>query len=96
MAGNSTCYVYILWMSNRKHYTGLTNSIIRRMEQHDKGYSKSTKWYRPVKLIWVTEVLDRKTARRLEVRIKNRGAKLFLLDQRFRPNRIHKNVLHNI
>ena len=88
-----SCYVYILSLNNGKHYTGLTQNLSVRKAQHDKGQSKSTKWHRPVKLIWATVVVDRQRARRLEVKIKNRGAKFFLLDQRFRPNRIHSNIL---
>lgn len=93
MKGDLPHYTYILRMSNGKHYTGMTKDIKLRLSQHEKGYSKSTRWFRPLVCLWVTEVKDRTAARRLEVKIKNRGAKLFLLDQRFRPNRIHRNIL---
>lgn len=88
-------FVYILGLSNGKYYTGMTNDFVRRMKEHDNGQSKSTQRYRPIAQIWQTVTADRKTARRLEVKIKNRGARLFLLDQRFRPNRMYKNLLSN-
>lgn len=87
------CFVYILKLNNGKHYTGLTQNIIIRIRQHEKGQSKSTRWHRPLFLIWATEVKDRKTARRLEVRIKHQGARMFLLRQQYKPNRMHKNIL---
>jgi len=84
-------HVYILKMSNGKYYTGMTQNIKVRIKQHDHGYSKSTKWHRPLELIWHTVAKDRKTARRLEIKIKNRGARKFLLDQRFKHNREYSN-----
>jgi len=93
MKHHNPIYIYILKMSNNKHYTGITQDLDIRMKQHNKGYSKSTKWYRPLKLIFATIAKDRKTARRLEVKIKNITAKRYLLNQRFRPNRPYKNIL---
>jgi putative endonuclease len=86
-------YIYILKMSNNKYYTGITQDLSIRMKQHDKGYSKSTKWHRPLKLIFATIAKDRQSARRLEVKIKNISAKRYLLNQRFRPNRPYSNIL---
>ena len=86
-------YIYILEMSNNKYYTGITQNLTIRMQQHNKGYSKSTRWHRPLKMIFATIAKDRKTARRLEVKIKNRTAKRYLLDQIFRPNRPYQNIL---
>lgn len=93
MKPNLPIYVYILKMYNNKYYTGITQDLHKRIKQHNKGYSKSTKWYRPLKLIFATIAKDRKTARRLEVRIKNITAKRYLLHQRFRHNRPYSNIL---
>ncbi len=89
-------YVYIIQMVDNRYYTGLTQDIIKRFEQHNQGQSKSTKWYRPLTLIYVTETPDRKTARRLEIKIKNITAKRYLLHQRFRPNRPYQNIIHTL
>jgi len=91
MNSTKTIHIYILMMANNKHYTGITQDLKLRMKQHDHGYSKSTKWHRPLELIWHTVAKDRKTARRLEIKIKNRGARKFLLDQRFKHNREYSN-----
>ncbi len=86
-------FIYILEMSNGKYYTGITQDLDVRIKQHNKGYSKSTRWFRPLKLIFATIAKDRKTARRLEIKIKNISAKRYLLNQRFRPNRPYSNIL---
>ena len=96
MIDNKIIYVYILQMIDKRYYTGITQDIHNRLQQHNKGQSKSTKWFRPLKLIYVTIVKDRKTARRLEVKIKNTTAKRYLLHQRFRPNRTYQNIIDKI
>ncbi len=71
-------YTYILKLSNNTYYTGITNNIEKRVQQHEKGESKSTKWHRPIKLIYTTTHTTRTAARRLEVKIKNMGAERYL------------------
>ena len=44
-------YVYILERSDWKWYYWSTSSITRRLQQHNRWYVKSTKYYRPLKLI---------------------------------------------
>lgn len=78
------CFVYILYLANHSHYTGITNYIKRRFDQHQSGQCYSTQKYLPCRLIWSKECKDRKEARKLEVRIKKRGAKRFLLDIKFK------------
>ena len=74
------CYTYILLLSNHKHYTGISQNLYHRFDQHQKGQSKSTRRHLPVKLLWSYESNTRQEARTLEVKIKKRGAKRFLLD----------------
>jgi len=46
-------YVYILEsLKDQKHYTGYTNDLKRRLEEHKKGLSFSTKFRLPFKLIY--------------------------------------------
>lgn len=71
-------YTYILEMKNGRHYTGITNSIARRLMEHRKGHSKSTKDHRPVRIIYLNMCDNRKEARELEVKIKRAGARRFL------------------
>ncbi|WP_317048349.1 GIY-YIG nuclease family protein [Candidatus Ulvibacter alkanivorans] len=45
-------YVYALSSIERKYiYVGLTNNLNRRIAQHNSGYEKTTKPYRPFSLI---------------------------------------------
>lgn len=71
-------YVYILKLSNFKYYTGMTNNINRRLQEHISGKSISTRRHLPLALIFITTCPDKFIARRLEIKIKNKGAKKFL------------------
>lgn len=79
----NTYYTYILLLSNNTHYTGITNNKERRLQEHQDGKSKSTKWHRPVILIYEKRFFTRKEARRLEVKIKNLGAGKYLNKLKF-------------
>jgi putative endonuclease len=50
-------YVYILECSDRLLYTGFTNNISRRLEEHTQGKNKNSFTYtrRPIKLIFYQE-----------------------------------------
>ncbi|UWX53903.1 GIY-YIG nuclease family protein [Maribacter litopenaei] len=47
-------YVYILECNDGMLYTGFTNDVARRVDEHEKGLNKACYTYkrRPVKLIW--------------------------------------------
>jgi putative endonuclease len=53
-------YVYILQCSDNLTYTGVTNNISRRFEEHQKGLNKNCFTYkrRPLKLIFQQEFND--------------------------------------
>lgn len=76
-------YTYILLLKNNTYYTGITNNLERRLKEHQEGKSKSTKWHRPIKLIYNKSFNTRKETRRLEVKIKNLGAKKYLNKLKF-------------
>lgn len=80
--------VYVLLLSNGKHYTGLTNDIDRRLSEHQAGRSISTRWGRPVTLVHLQMRETRIEARKLEVKIKKMGAKRYLLKNRFSPGAV--------
>lgn len=50
-------YVYILENANNRHYVGITTEPDRRLIEHNNGSTKSTKSFRPWKLIYA-EVFD--------------------------------------
>lgn len=46
-------YVYVFKsLADKKFYTGYTSDMERRIEEHNSGRSKSTKWRRPFRLIY--------------------------------------------
>ena len=57
-------YVYaISSVFHRYIYIGISDNLTRRINQHQLGYNRTTKPYRPFKLIYSEEVKDRKQAR---------------------------------
>jgi len=63
--------------------------------------SKSTKYYRPVSLVWLSEFYDMKSARLIEVRIKKQGVTRWLiknvginLPKLYVPKEIVTSVIH--
>lgn len=73
------CYVYILQLSDSSHYTGLTSRPCGRLTDHETGRSISTRYKRPLKMVFLFQCPDRSSARKLEVRIKRTGAHKFLM-----------------
>lgn len=68
---NMPCYCYIVECADGTYYTGWTTDPERRVATHNKGLgAKYTKMRRPVKLIYVVEQPDRKSAMKRERAIK--------------------------
>jgi putative endonuclease len=59
-------------------YVGLTHNLDQGLAQHNQGYNKSTKPYRPFKLIYTEEHPDRISARKREKYLKSAAGKRFL------------------
>lgn len=65
-------YVYILQsQKNNTYYIGSTNDIKQRIQQHNSGNVKSTKYKRPYKLIFCQQFLNIDIAKKIERKIKN-------------------------
>ena len=63
--------VYILRCKDGVYYTGITNALTRRIEQHNAGKgAKYTKGRRPVELVYQEAQQDRSSASRRELKIK--------------------------
>ncbi len=72
-------FVYAIKSLVRNYiYVGLTNSIERRIDEHNRGKNRSTKSYRPFKLIYSEEFETRKEAREREIYLKSGIGKEFL------------------
>jgi len=60
-------FVYIIQSINSNYrYTGISDSVERRVDQHNKGYNKTTKPYAPFRLLLIEQYTDRKSARKRE------------------------------
>ena len=65
-------YLYILKsIIDNKYYIGSTDSIERRLEEHNRGQTKSTKFRRPFKLIFTQKYSTLKEARYIEKKLKS-------------------------
>ena len=65
-------YVYILECSDKTLYTGITNNLEKRLEQHNHGQeaAKYTRARRPVKCVYTEVQLNRSEATKREMAIK--------------------------
>ena len=69
-------YVYAISSESHKYiYVGITDNLTRRVNQHQLGYNRTTKPYRPFKLIYSEETKDRKQARIREKYFKTTAGK---------------------
>lgn len=60
-------YVYVLKsLKNNRLYTGSTNNLERRFDEHNSGKSKYTKLTRPFKLVYSEKISTRVEAIRKE------------------------------
>jgi putative endonuclease len=67
----TVCYCYIVECADGTYYTGWTIDTERRVTMHNKGLgAKYTKMRRPVKLVYVEELPDRRSAMKRELAIK--------------------------
>ena len=69
---SGTFHVYILECQDGTYYTGHTNNIKRRLEQHasGKGGARYTTWKKTAALVWSKEYKRFKPAFLMEKRIK--------------------------
>jgi putative endonuclease len=65
-------YVYILKCSDNSYYTGVTNDIERRLNEHNLGLNKESYTYkrRPLDLVFCTEFNDINQAIAFEKQVK--------------------------
>jgi len=79
------CYCYIVECADGTYYTGWAIDPERRVAVHNKGLgAKYTKTRLPVKLVYIEELPDRKSAMKREIAIKRmeRGRKTKLIQER--------------
>jgi len=72
-------YTYVLKSEkDGKNYTGYTQNLKLRFEQHHKGQVDSTKNRRPLKLIYFEACLNQQDATHREKYLKTHFGKMFL------------------
>lgn len=71
-------YNYVIQSKkNGNLYVGLTTDLRKRLIEHNQGLSKSTRSYKPWKLIYYEACLDKEDAERRELYLKkNQGQRL--------------------
>lgn len=83
-------YVYIIESITTKDlYTGCTNNLKRRFEQHNSGDSTYTKYRGPYKLIYYEACLNKKDAYVREKYLKTGMGKRYI------KNRIKNQIIEN-
>ncbi len=72
-------FVYAIKSLNRNYiYVGITDNLVRRFYEHNSGKNKTTKPYRPFKLIFSETHSSRYEARIREKELKSGFGKEFL------------------
>ncbi|MCB0823881.1 MAG: GIY-YIG nuclease family protein [Bacteroidales bacterium] len=72
-------YVYAIKSLNRNYiYVGISDNPDRRINQHNSGYERTTKPYRPFKTILIEMFVSRVEARKREKYLKSGAGKEFL------------------
>ncbi|WP_421898305.1 GIY-YIG nuclease family protein [Marinoscillum sp.] len=83
-------YTYVLYsLSDQKFYTGYTKDLKSRFDLHQSGKVKSTKYRRPLVLIYFEACLNQQDATHREKYLKTFHGKMFL------RNRLKKWHDHN-
>lgn len=72
-------YIYILKsVKNEHYYTGQTKNLENRLALHNSGQVKSTKRYRPWRLVYQEKYLNRNTAVKREKYLKSHTGRKWL------------------
>ena len=73
-------YVYVLESdSDGKRYIGFTSNLRKRIEEHQRGKSFSTKYRLPMKIIYLEGCISEVDARRREKYLKSTRGNRFLV-----------------
>lgn len=75
---NPMYYVYLLLLINKKIYTGSANDLKTRIKEHNLGKVKSTKNFRPIRLILYEAYILKSDAQRRERFLKTTEGKRLL------------------
>ncbi|MGD0577073.1 MAG: GIY-YIG nuclease family protein [Candidatus Staskawiczbacteria bacterium] len=72
-------YVYIIKSKNyNQHYTGITQDLRKRFQDHNQGKSPHTSKYRPYSISWYCCFSDKNKAYKFEKYLKSSSGIAFL------------------
>lgn len=71
-------YVYVLLCEDKKLYVGYSENLRLRINQHNKGYIRSTKNRLPLKLIYYEACINQKDALKREKYLKTTWGKRYI------------------
>ncbi len=72
-------FTYAIKSKNKNYiYVGISNNPERRIEQHNLGYNRTTKAYRPFNILLIEKYKDRIDARQREIYLKSGCGKEYL------------------
>ena len=86
-----SCYCYIVECADGTYYTGWAIDPEKRVAVHNKGHgARYTRTRTPVKLVYVEELPDRKSAMKREIAIKRlkRAGKGKLISEERNPYKV--------
>lgn len=71
--------IYVIKSTSKKFaYVGFTSDLTRRLHEHQSGFNRSTKPFRPFKLIYQENVSTSKEAREREKYLKSGRGREFI------------------
>ena len=72
-------FVYAIYSESRNYlYVGLSDNVERRLKEHNSGKNRTTRAYRPFRLIHMESFNSRSEARAREIILKSGYGKEFL------------------
>jgi putative endonuclease len=72
-------FVYVIRSkADGRFYVGMTENVVKRLSEHNKGKTKSTKGFKPWELVLVETYSTRNEARRRETYLKGGSGKEFI------------------
>lgn len=66
-------FVYIIKSKDGEIYKGMTNNLVRRLEEHNAGKTPSTKRYLPWRYVYIEGYFSEDDAKIREFNLKYRG-----------------------
>lgn len=89
-------YLYIIKLADSTHYCGISKNVVKRLLDHGKGRSKSTKNKRPHITKYIKQFSSMQEARVMEVRIKKQGVTRWWIRNQTRTDNIVSGVSQQV